>query len=99
MHMLRNFRIGVRSQAVLIFVLTVLWYVSVWSRLSEKGVVWAATFGLAPVAMLFLAVFLLISYLRGNRAYRWLVGIALLAAASPWLLLLWSWLTYHEPSA
>ena len=92
MHTLRHIDVGIRSQAVLVFALTALWWCSCFHWLSEmesSRLFWIPIFVFAPFVMLLFAAILLISYRRAGRAHRWLVRSALLAAVSPWLLLLW----------
>ena len=88
MRTFRHFEIDIRSQAHLLFGLTALWWFSLFYEIRVFGyqsISWLAVAILTPLALGILSVFLFISYRRANRAHRWLVRLALTAAATPLL--------------
>ena len=92
MHTLKNITIGIRSQAAFVLVLTVLWYGSMLGYIGEIGsqvFFWSTLFLLLPFVMLAFEVILLVSYRRAGKPNKGLVRLTVVAAASPWLLLLW----------
>ena len=87
----RQIVVGIRSQSVLVFTLTALWWFSAIFRDSLFGfqsVFWLAVGFMFPFVTAIFAVILLVSYRRAGRPHRWLVRLALLTAASPWILFL-----------
>ena len=91
MRRIGNITVGTRSQAVIILTLAVLWYASIVGWLSEwdtRYYFWGNLFALLPFVMLVFGVILFLSYRRSQPVREWLVFIALLAAISPWVLLL-----------
>jgi hypothetical protein len=91
---IRPIVISVRSQAILIIILSALWYISCFGwfwEMNSGRLLWTATFVLFPFIMLLFGVILLVSYRQAGRVHPWLVGFSLLAAFSPCLLLLLFW--------
>jgi presenilin-like A22 family membrane protease len=79
-------KISIRSQAVLIFALTAVWYVSSVPFSSEEpATYWIAIYCYMPFILLAFAGILLFSYYQSPREQRRIVHIALLTAVSPWL--------------
>jgi hypothetical protein len=91
MHTLRHFDVSIRSQASLVLALTALWCGSFFGWIFEMDSTrlwWTASFIFLPFVMLAFGVILFVSHRKTNQRPSWLVHFALLAAVSPWLILL-----------
>jgi hypothetical protein len=91
MQAMKHIEVGIRSQATLILFLAALWCGSFFGWLWEMGsgsIFWTAIFFFAPFAMPLFVVILLISYRRAGRPHTWIVSLAMLAAALPWIVFL-----------
>jgi len=86
MHTLRHIEFGIRSQAILILVLTALWCGSFigWMWEMDSGrIFWTATFFFTPFITLAFGTILFISCRKSGQRFSWLARFALLAAVSP----------------
>jgi hypothetical protein len=90
MNSLRQITVGVRSQAVLVLALSMLWWLSLFQGaiFSFPGLFWVEVGYFCPLVMIVFGAILLISYWRSGRPHKWLVWLAILATASPWIFLL-----------
>jgi hypothetical protein len=83
--------VGIRTQAILTYLVVASWYWSYWliSGLGGKHSVFC---GLVLLSFPFLATFftltLLASYFRSGHPHFWWVTVAVIATASTWILLL-----------
>jgi hypothetical protein len=91
MRTLRQMNISIRSQALLNCVLAALWGYSFFGWMSEmdsRHAVWTCTFFFTPLVMLMFGTILFVSCRRTGHRFSWLARLALLAAVSPWLILM-----------
>ena len=89
MHALKTMTVSVRSQSAIIIALAALWWFSFIFRDSLFGFqsdFWQAIGYLFPLILVVFAIILSVSYRRTGKPHRWMVRLALLAAASPWIL-------------
>jgi len=81
----------------LIFVLAGLWCFSFFGWMSEmdsRHTLWTCTFFFTPIVMLMFGIILFDSCRKTGQRFSWLVRLALLAAVSPWLILLFIFVDY-----
>ena len=90
MHTFRHIDVGIRSQAGLIFVLTALWWMSLFhdAFFVCHSLFWIGVGYFAPLVLLVFLGILLFSYHRAGRPHKWFFYSAVLAALSPWILFL-----------
>lgn len=82
--------ISIRIQAVAIYVLTLLWWLSLFRGafffgFIDVNLLWVEAFYSLPFIMIFLAAILLRSYRRAGNPYKWYVLFAFFCSASPWI--------------
>jgi hypothetical protein len=94
---LRQIAVGVRSQAVLVLALTVLWWLSFFhdAIFSFPNIFWVAVAYFCPFVMILFEVILIISYRQAGRTHKWWVCLATLGTDSPWIFLFIGFVCSH----
>ena len=89
MRALNQINLGVRTQAVLVFTVVLLWFISIpgWAReMGNPHAFWTGAFLSCPFLSAGFAAVLVSSYRRAGGVHRRWVLAALWVAAAPWVL-------------
>ena len=84
----KSINIGVRSQSVFIYVLTILWWLSLFHDVffTLPHIFWVGIGYFSPFILALFGVILVVSSRRAGRPHKWWVRVAMLCAISPWVL-------------
>jgi hypothetical protein len=92
---LKNVKVGISAQCILIFVLTALWWMALFREVfwdiprvdKIPNILWVGIGYFCPFVLIVFAAILIRSFPKATLSQKWLMGVAELSALSPLVLM------------